>query len=653
MMISRALVTAATVVAFVVSTATPLRAQIDTTPPVATISTTSSLSGPEEVAFDEAARSVDSANIVLEVSGSGEYVSVRFACTGAGGVAVSCENGPVLRVALAPRGPLVAGQTYSVTVNPSGATPVTDMSGNQAATTSATFRASVSEQETSLGVLFGWRPVQNDKALGGSYRAEFVRAALSSFSFSGTSVNWYTKTGPAEGRAAVYVDGAAQGTVDNYSASERFVRRSYRGFSGGTHRLIIRVLGSKRSASRGTWIAVDGIGAAGVVHRTPAGTYRWGLVADDGALGDQYAVAGARGSSARFTFRGTGIDWYTKTGPDQGRADVYVDGSRRATFDNYASSSHFGVRRTISGLRDEVHALKIVVLGAKASASRGTLVSIDSWRLRAPTTAFKRLGVWIDIWDYGVNRGLDPATEIPKLRDHGVRTIFIETARSSDSSAFVRKSALPGWIERAHAAGIKIVGWYLPWYCDTMDTDVSRTVAIARYRTPNGQAFDGLGIDIEYRRGCDYDNHLFNAGIVEHLRRVRAGAGGTYPIVAITPAPLQMEVSPSSWAGFPWASIGRYSDAVAPMGYWSYRTDCDTKPEHCAYGYSLGNTTEARRLTGLPVHLIGGVGDDVTTSEVADFVKAATNARAYGGSLYDLRTTKSSYWTSLEKLTGL
>lgn len=639
--------------ALVLATTAPAVAQVDTTAPVATISTTSSLSGPEQVVFDEAVKSVGTSNVVLTQDGSAGAISSRLTCAREDGATVSCSAGPARKVLLTPRSPLIMGQHYSLTVNPSGAPAITDMSGNAAATKSVSFDASVSEEETGRGIGQGWGLFRDDRAQGGSYRAEAVPGALFSFTFSGRSVNWYTRVGPAEGRATVYIDGVAEQTVDNYSATARFTRRSYRGLSTGGHTITIRVRGSKRSVSKGTWIAVDGIGASGTVHSTPAGRYRWGLVGDDRALGDAYAVASARGSSIALSFRATGIDWYTIVGPDQGRAAVYVDGAVRAVYDNYSSRRRLGVRRTISGLKDEVHHLRIVAQGRKAAASRGTLVTVDSLRLRAPTTAFKRLGVWIDIWDYGVNGGLDPATEIPKLRDHGVRTIYIETARSSDSSAFVRKSALPGWIERAHAAGMKVIGWYLPWYCPDIDTDVSRTVAIARYRTPSGQGFDGLGIDIEYRRGCEYDNHRFNDGIIEHSRRVRAGAGGTYPIVAITPAPLQMEVSPSSWAGFPWASIGKYSDAVAPMGYWSYRTDCDTKPEHCAYGYSHGNTTEARRLTGLPVHIIGGVGNRVTTSEVADFVRAAVNARAYGGSLYDLRTTAAGFWPSLEKLNGL
>ena len=85
------------------------------------------------------------------------------------------------------------------------------------------------------------------------------------------------------------------------------------------------------------------------------------------------------------------------------------------------------------------------------------------------------------------------------------------------------------------------------------------------------------------------------------------------------------------------------------MGYWSYRTDCSTNPQHCPYGYTLGNITEARtRTSGLPVHIIGGIADQVTAQGVADFIRAAHDAKAYGASLYDYRTTTNpNFWTIL------
>jgi hypothetical protein len=77
------------------------------------------------------------------------------------------------------------------------------------------------------------------------------------------------------------------------------------------------------------------------------------------------------------TFRGTGIDWFTYLGPDQGRAEVYLDGLLVGKVDNYAASPAFGVARSFTGLADDVHTFRIVVLGDARPAADGALVSID------------------------------------------------------------------------------------------------------------------------------------------------------------------------------------------------------------------------------------------------------------------------------------
>jgi hypothetical protein len=235
------------------------------------------------------------------------------------------------------------------------------------------------------------------------------------------------------------------------------------------------------------------------------------------------------------------------------------------------------------------------------------------------------------------------------MRSHGVRTLYLQTSRYSSSADIVYPSKVDAWLLEAHRAGLKVVGWYLPAYSEYLNTDVRRTVAIAKYRSPAGQAFDALGVDIEYK-GKTSSAAEFNSGIVTHLDRVRSGAGSSFTIAAIVPSPIGMSLSPSSWQGFPWGSIGSRSHVVLPMAYSSFRTDCSTNTAHCPYRYTIDNVNEAHRLTGLPVHVIGGVGDRMSSSQVSDFVNGARAAHAYGGSLYDYRTTASSFWQYLSKL---
>jgi len=65
------------------------------------------------------------------------------------------------------------------------------------------------------------------------------------------------------------------------------------------------------------------------------------------------------------------------TGPDRGRAAIYVDGALVTTVDLYAPARTFGVLESIGGLAQGPHTLRIVVTGTSRTLSTGTLVTID------------------------------------------------------------------------------------------------------------------------------------------------------------------------------------------------------------------------------------------------------------------------------------
>ena len=91
------------------------------------------------------------------------------------------------------------------------------------------------------------------------------------------------------------------------------------------------------------------------------------------------------------------------------------------------------------------------------------------------------------------------------------------------------------------------------------------------------------------------------------------------------------------------------------MSYWTSYTAASRcaagDAQFCAYQYTHDNVLLSGQLTGLPVHVIGGVGDQATLADVADYVRAARQTAAAGGSLYDYLTTKADFWPLLEQLT--
>ncbi|HZC27285.1 MAG TPA: hypothetical protein VE287_09675, partial [Actinopolymorphaceae bacterium] len=279
------------------------------------------------------------------------------------------------------------------------------------------------------------------------------------------------------------------------------------------------------------------------------------------------------------------------------------------------------------------------------TAAWSTWVSVD------PYLPFRRLGTWVDTLDYP---SLTPSVAVADMQARGVRTLYLQTARFNSTSDFFDETKMGQWLDAAHAAGLKVVGWYVPAYGD-MVRDVRRTVAIGSYVSPGGQRFDATGIDIE-RFGTDGEvpHATFNTALVSHLTQVRDKS----PVVvaAIVPSPFGTDAG-NRWEGFPWASIGPRSEVVIPMALWSFRgtpTTPWTATQVRTWVADQIDRTQA--LTGRRVHVEGGVigegSTPVTTDRVQAFVTAAKEAGAIGGSQYDYATMTghTDQWSILAQL---
>ncbi len=111
------------------------------------------------------------------------------------------------------------------------------------------------------------------------------------------------------------------------------------------------------------------------VTTSPSGA--WTGVRDARASGGSFAVAGREGASVRMRFHGIGVDWTTVTGPNRGRAKIYIDGELLRSRDLYSVARTFGVVVHIDGLADGAHRLRIVATGRGRRASTGTIVAVD------------------------------------------------------------------------------------------------------------------------------------------------------------------------------------------------------------------------------------------------------------------------------------
>jgi hypothetical protein len=256
---------------------------------------------------------------------------------------------------------------------------------------------------------------------------------------------------------------------------------------------------------------------------------------------------------------------------------------------------------------------------------------------------FRGLGSWIDVFDHTD----DPATVLPLVRgmaERGTKTLYLETARFASTTDIQFPTALGAALDEAKALGMRVVAWYPPAF-DDLERDVRRSLAAITFVSPKGNRFDAFGADIEYTEKVP-DHAERSRRAVEYSRRLREGAPAGYPMAAIVIPPTSLVYNPNRWPGFPWAELRGFYEVFMPMSYWTFRA----KDPQTAAAQTQQNVAETKRLTGRPVHIIGGLGADSDEAQVVAYVTAAREAGSLGGGLYDYATTRTEVWEELQAL---
>jgi lysozyme len=352
----------------------------DLGPPSAAITTPTSLDGAVHIAFSEPVHRLRTDNVLLRTAGGGA-LTTALTCRGADGSTVSCSKDLVLSARLRPASPLLAGQSYVVMANPDGVTPaIVDRAANPLPKTTANFRAATEVSEEASGSSFVWGARDDARAIGGSYRWERRVGASITLGFSGSTVTLWTVAGPAFGRARIEIDGVYRTTIDRYRPSFAVVPRTFTGSGRGAHSLQVSIVAPGPGHPDAVGAGVDAITDVNGTRRAPAGAAaRWSAEAAGSAMGGRYVASSVAGARASFRFRGPAVTIITATGPRFGRAEVWVDGTLERRIDLSAATTTFGVTRTIGGLADRVHTIRVVVLGQPGKTGSRTAVAIDGW----------------------------------------------------------------------------------------------------------------------------------------------------------------------------------------------------------------------------------------------------------------------------------
>jgi hypothetical protein len=274
-------------------------------------------------------------------------------------------------------------------------------------------------------------------------------------------------------------------------------------------------------------------------------------------------------------------------------------------------------------------------------AAPGTPAAVARAAEPSGLDVYRGAGAWVDMYDPAELGNPWPA--LTEMHDHGVRTLYLETAswRVPKSLDMKDEEAVDLFLDESHALGIKVVAWYLPGL-DDLRTDLRRSRAVLRHETPEGhQRFDGFAIDIESQRvGPVWAR---NAALMRYSRALRRAAGRDYALGAIVPDLRSTTVSPGLWPGFPYRAVAQLYDVFLPMAYSSLRGH----GVRYVRDYSRVNVSEVRQLTGKPVHLIGGLSDALGRGEHAAVVNGARDGGAIGASFYDFAIGQDETWRAL------
>jgi hypothetical protein len=287
---------------------------------------------------------------------------------------------------------------------------------------------------------------------------------------------------------------------------------------------------------------------------------------------------------------------------------------------------------------------------------------------------YRGLGAWVDIYD----ETLDVSAAVDEMSRRGVKVLYLETnnwrsrgdgtgpCAAGPDVDILFPDIVTNYLDRAHAKGIRVVGWYLPGF-GNVERDIKRSLAAINFSTPSGNRFDGFAADIETRGefGCqgvtgDDVRQRFNAGIIEYSNRLRASVGGDKVLGAIVVDAKNNERAPARWEGFPWGEIAKNYQVVMPMAYWTAAPDNAGCPgadlDTASYMKQVVEKTQALMGTSRPLAPIGGIADCITAAETAGYVAAMKAVGAIGASLYDYRTIQDNperevLWAELARFT--
>lgn len=257
-----------------------------------------------------------------------------------------------------------------------------------------------------------------------------------------------------------------------------------------------------------------------------------------------------------------------------------------------------------------------------------------------------------DTSDPNTYEQFDPDAVIAQAQRAGVSEIELRLSRGTffEAASPQAHEWLDSFIDTASAAGIKLLAWTVPRRNSA--EDVAQSIAMATYRTPAGNGFAGLALDLE--PGTNYMGYgeAARERMTDYVEMARQAVGPDYLLVATVISPRL-----THWTNeeYPYSRIARYASAMQPMEYWHhYRTGHDYAQTdvsgQCADVVALTRSLSGRNV---PVNVAGQSADLGRTGapspqELHWCMGAAKSAGAIGEMFFNWRATTPDQWAAIE-----
>jgi hypothetical protein len=283
-------------------------------------------------------------------------------------------------------------------------------------------------------------------------------------------------------------------------------------------------------------------------------------------------------------------------------------------------------------------------------------VALDVATPREPDSgsleAFAGKGMWLSFSPSTLDGDgydkLDPAAMLAQARAAGLHSIVLRTTYGPfEEIAPAAKATIDALIDGATARRIAMIAWTVPR--STSFEDIAAEVDAASYKTPAGNGFDALAVDLErgeYFLGSGSSGY---AALASYMRELRAALGPNYPLVATVEDP---NLEHLSRAAYPYDAIAASADALQPMIYWRMASTAATPQSvraavHASYDATL-------REAGRRLPIVAGLqsGDypprgAPQPDEIVASVRAARESGAFGVTFFDWSATPPSAWKAL------